>query len=424
MKIYKLVTLFLAFFYYQHTSAQSNYLPGYIIKSEGETVRGFIDFQEWRINPKKIRFKADESEKATTMTVKTIKGFGIDEKESYVRRTVDVNIAPIKLNALTTFREPIFEKRIVFLRILVEGKANLYFLNDAVGKEHYFIEKNDLPAEELIYTEYFKMIKGKRVVIPFEQYKGQLNEVLSDCEQLFFLVKDAEYKRRDLVAIFEGYNTCDSASGPISTEREKVKILVESGVLVGLGANKLGFTGITKYNLEDMDFDISPAYSFGAYLTLLGDRSRGRYALRNELIYNSIGGSAHYEDIQSEDVYTISDVKLNLGYLQLNTLFRYTIPTKKLKPYINVGAGIGVVITKVNEIDRERKFYALPTRETNKALNDIKRQDFSAVAGLGVATARLSSELRFEFGKKIVPYIYSKGDTKTLMIVVSYKLGK
>jgi len=422
--MYKLVILFLTFLYYHHASAQSNYLPGYIIKSEGETVRGFIDFQEWRINPKKIRFKTNESEKSTVMTAETMKGFGIDNKESYVLRAVDVNIAPIKLTALTTSREPIFEKKTVFLRVLVDGKANLYFLYDAVGKEHYFIEKNDLPAEELIYTEYFKMVKGKRIAAPFDQYKGQLNKTLSNCDKLFPLLKDAEYKRIDLMSIFETYNTCDSASDPTSIKREKVKFQVESGVLVGLGANTLNFTGTITYDLGDMDFGISPAYSFGGYLNLQGERSRGRYALRNELIYNSIGGSVHHENIQSEDVYTISDIKLNLGYLQLNTLFRYTIPTEKIRPYINVGAGMGVVITKVNEIDRERKFYALPTNETNKALNEIKRQDFSAVAGLGIATARLSSELRFEFGKKIVPYIFSKGDTKTLMIVVSYKLGK
>ena len=422
--MYKLLTLFLAFFYYQHTAAQSNYLPGYIIKSDGETVRGFIDFQEWRVNPKKIRFKTNEAEKSTAMTIKTIEGFGIDEKESYVRRTVDVNIAPIKVNEINHSRKPIFKKRTIFLRILVEGKANLYFLYDEVGKEHFFIEKDDLPAEELIYTEYIKLLKNKRAIIPFEQYKGQLNEALTDCDGLFFAVKDAEYKRRDLVAIFEGYNTCNSASSSFSAKKEKVKIQIEPGVLIGLGANKLDFIGTMTHDLGDMDFDISPAYSFGAYLNILGDRSRGRYALRNELIYNSIGGSTHHEDIQSEDVYAISDVKLNLGYLQLNTLFRYTIPTEKIRPYINGGVGISVIITQVNEIVRERKLYALPTTETGKAINYIKKQDFSIVAGLGITSARFSSELRFEFGKRISPYIASSGDNKTLMIVVSYKLGK
>lgn len=423
MKIYNTILLLSFLFLYQSsTFAQNNYLPGYIIKSDGETVRGFIDFQEWKVNPKKIRFKSDESGKSRMMTLESINGFGIDNEESYVRRTVNLNISSVKLDGLTDSREPIFEERTVFLRVLASGKAHLYSLYDGVGKQHYFIEKDDLTIEELIYTKYFKTKAGKRYVAYFEQYKGQLSNALTDCGELFPMIKDAEYKEKDLTPIFEAYNVCSGSFNRIAKKEKKIQ--VKPGVLLGAGISKFGITGVTTTGLENMDFGFSHAYSAGISLDLISARSRGKYSIHNELIYNSIGASTHYEDITSDEVYTINDVKMDLGYLQLNTLFRYTVATPKLRPYLNTGIGNSILIRQVNEMRTERKFYSTESITDDKALADIRAYDFSIVSGLGITGSRFSSELRFEFGKRISPFIASSSNTKTVMLVIFYNLGK
>jgi len=356
------------------------------------------------------------------MTTENIQGFGIDNKESYVRRTGNVNIAPIKLNDLLYSREPIWEKRTIFLRVLTSGRANLYSLYDGVGKQHYFIQKDDLPIEELIYTKYFKTKEGKQYAASFEQYKGQLNNAFSDCGEFFPMIKDADYREKDLKPIFQEYNICNGASSDIIAKKEK-KIQIEPGVLLGGGISKFGITGTTTSGLENMDFGLSAAYAVGMYVNFIAERSRGKYSIHNELIYNSVGASTHYEDITSEEVYTIRDVKMNLGYLQLNTLFRYTIPTPKLRPYLNAGVGNSLLITQANEMRTERRFYSSESIINGKALNKIRRYDMSIVSGLGITSPRFSSELRLEFGKTISPYMTSRSNTKTFMLVIFYNLG-
>ena len=37
--------------------AQTNYQPGYIVQNSGDTVKGFINYQEWRYSPSAVAFK-------------------------------------------------------------------------------------------------------------------------------------------------------------------------------------------------------------------------------------------------------------------------------------------------------------------------------------------------------------------------------
>ena len=49
-----LLSLFLLPFF---SVAQSNYKPGYVVTSKGDTIHGFIDLQAWDSNPTAISFK-------------------------------------------------------------------------------------------------------------------------------------------------------------------------------------------------------------------------------------------------------------------------------------------------------------------------------------------------------------------------------
>ena len=52
---YKIISvLFLAPLF---SLAQSNYQPGKVVTSSGDTLRGVIDYQAWTVNPETIFFK-------------------------------------------------------------------------------------------------------------------------------------------------------------------------------------------------------------------------------------------------------------------------------------------------------------------------------------------------------------------------------
>jgi len=57
--------------------SQENYVPGYIIGNDGDTLRGFIDYGKWDINPDRIRFKATTAEDGVFYNPIDIAGFGV-----------------------------------------------------------------------------------------------------------------------------------------------------------------------------------------------------------------------------------------------------------------------------------------------------------------------------------------------------------
>ena len=42
---------------YQLAFSQENYIPGYVIKNNNDTVFGFVDYRNWSKNPVMVKFK-------------------------------------------------------------------------------------------------------------------------------------------------------------------------------------------------------------------------------------------------------------------------------------------------------------------------------------------------------------------------------
>ncbi len=53
----KILFLLFCILVYSNVFSQKNYLPGYIINNEKDTIKGYINYRNWNINPKKISFR-------------------------------------------------------------------------------------------------------------------------------------------------------------------------------------------------------------------------------------------------------------------------------------------------------------------------------------------------------------------------------
>src|SRR6185436_17537868 len=80
--------------------AQSNFIPGSITKSAGETLNGFIDYKEWSKNPSAISFKKSLDETTSSYSVEDLLGFEITGKEKYVRAVIKKDMMPVKISEL------------------------------------------------------------------------------------------------------------------------------------------------------------------------------------------------------------------------------------------------------------------------------------------------------------------------------------
>src|SRR5215469_3789841 len=65
--------------------AQKNLLDGYIVKKNGDSLRGLIDYRDWGINPQYIDFLVKNSEKSIPFSADDLRAFGVngDRYESY-----------------------------------------------------------------------------------------------------------------------------------------------------------------------------------------------------------------------------------------------------------------------------------------------------------------------------------------------------
>lgn len=139
--------------------AQPTYIAGYVLKSNGDTVKGYIkypNYAAWAACPKYIEFKLDRHDReALRFDPHTIREFHIDGHETYITYagwvSADGNVFPMTGFKLDTSKK----LDTIFLKQVTTGKfLTLYYHNDKF-KTRFFISENNGP-KELEYHLYFK----------------------------------------------------------------------------------------------------------------------------------------------------------------------------------------------------------------------------------------------------------------------------
>lgn len=196
-------TLFILFFSLLAT-AQIQYEKGYFIDNNDNKTECFIRFLDWGNNPEKFEYVLTENEKPQIGNVNSVNKLEIYDKIIYIAANVDVDINTSKSNELNSNPKLDLIKKKVFLQLLVQGKANLYFYNDANTRRFYYqINNNDI-----VLLEYKQYIREDNKIAKNENYKGELWNNLKCSSLKLNDINNVKYKQVDLIAILETYNTC------------------------------------------------------------------------------------------------------------------------------------------------------------------------------------------------------------------------
>lgn len=173
--IYLIAFILFPFF----SSAQVNYQEAVIVKNNGETIKGFVDYREWTFTPTTIDFKNNLSDKTSvSYTPATIRSFEVLNQDKYITfkgsLSMDKNVFPDLPLALDTSSK----QDVVFLRISYQGSpVSLLEQADDI-KKRYFIMDGDNPPVELSYHEYYnKSDNAKMNSRHLEFYKQTLSDL-------------------------------------------------------------------------------------------------------------------------------------------------------------------------------------------------------------------------------------------------------
>jgi hypothetical protein len=206
------------------SQASANYKNGYIITLKGDTIKGFLLFQNGYKATKQCVFKENLEGETAIYKPNEISGYRFIDGKFYISKQL-----PGENNQ---------QPKTVFLEYFIKGLTSIYYLIDDKG-EHYYIEKTPFGLIEL--SEPIKINEGTNTIIP-SKYKGKLRSLMSDCPNIENEIDKTKLNYTSLVSLVQFYHhkVCNTDSC-IIFERKPIPVKLQIGFLVGISADKLKF---------------------------------------------------------------------------------------------------------------------------------------------------------------------------------------
>ena len=401
-KLFFLLTIILSL----NSYSQVSFEKGYYIDNNDQKISCLIKNLDWKNNPTKFEFKLSENSETQKADIKSIKEFAITNATKFIRSTVKIDRSSGNVNNLNADKNPVFSEEQLFLKVLVEGKANLYEYTDSDLKR-YFYNKTDAPIEQLIYKSYMisDLDVGKNT-----KFRQQLwmdlncpNFKLSDVEKV-------EYKKNDLVQYFTKYSSCLTNESVEYTPKQK-KDLFNLTIRSRLYNSSLAIKN-SMYNLRNTDFGKKTRIGFGVEAEYILPFNKNKWSIAIE---------PSYQSFKSEKTTNVKDVSggiqnVSIDYSSIEvplTIRHYFFLNKNAKLFVNASYVIDFALKSSVEftLNDDSNFNTL----------EIKSRNNPAI-GIGFKqNDRYSIELRYQTSSEILAnYVFWSSNYKTVAIIFGY----
>lgn len=337
--------------------AQSNYKPGYVVTSKGDTLRGTINVKDWSSNPTDINFQDQSGVK--NYTVADIKYFSV-LNISYQRYAGKISVDETNLQRLSNGVDSSKKEDIVFLKIEQKGpKVVLFSYTDNI-KTRFFIGDNQAGSiDELLYRIYFVPDRGTQThnengYVPqlyalAQKYNDRLEELKREIEKSAYNLDDL----KSISAKINGMGSDKADYGSATAIR----------FFVGASANvsRYAFSGDSPFNNPPSKTSVSPLFSIGANIYTNPDVDK--FVLRGEF---SVTTGSYNSRV---DIYYNSPNSLQGNYSFKQVIFSFNpqaiynfYNTKAFKFYGDAGLAINIVknsgnVMHNNDLNRDSRNY-------------------------------------------------------------------
>lgn len=198
--------LILLFFVLENSLfAQIKFEPGYFINNEGKRTDCLIKNPDRIVNPVKFEYKLSENAPVQTAGIESVSTFEIlNTLHKYEKHKVLLERSSRNINKLATLNEIKFQNEEVFLRVLVEGKANLYAFYANGGEVEKFFYKTDTSEVKPLISYYFQNDMGE-----LKENNSFRQELLSNLKSEAVSLKtvsNLRYTLKSLTTYFIRYN--------------------------------------------------------------------------------------------------------------------------------------------------------------------------------------------------------------------------
>lgn len=415
----KTILLILGLLLFQISHSQLNYQPGLVVKNDGDTLRGYIDYRNWASNPDEINFKMNMADHPLSFKPNDLLEFRVMD-QIYVSGIVQTEISPVKTDKLD--HDPQLKIKIdtTFLQTLFKGDKSLYFYKNANQKENFYIRKGK-DFELLRYKRYLKIQNGKLVVGEDNRYLGQLTLYLKDCTSVSMKLKNTVYKVSSLMELFNHYYACLSSEPSFKKEQEKIHMGI--GALAGITLTELTFNSSSRefYYILQANYNLSSNSTAGLFFDLELPRNLRKWSINNELLYSSFLVNGKYEYIDNANKSTTTTTEFGYSYLKMNNLLRYKYPIRNIQIVLNAGFTNGLVMHEKNYQKKDIMVYDTKIVVEGKAINNTRRYEQGYVVGTGLEYKAFSVEMRYENGNGISENMNFSFSTNKYSLLFGYQ---
>ena len=375
--------------------AQITYEKGYLINGKGEKLNCLIKDAEWNNNPEYFQYKASEKSEPVTGLMQNVKEFGVNGRWKYRKFLVDIDRSSDNLNMISSEKAPEFSEEELFLKVLVEGKANLYVYRDG-NMTRYFYSVDEGDVRQLV-SKIYKSTRNK--VKANNAYKQDLWNKLNYPILIFKRVENLNYRERDLTSFFLDYNEYHDSSTTYYQKRVK-RDVINVSVKLGVRSSTLNIeNGFIEP--DPLEFDKKLTVSFGMEAEFVLPFNKNKWAILIEPTYKYYNS----EGVSEEEELTVnySSIELPFG------LRHYLFLNENSKLFFN---GLFVLDFSFNSA----------IRRNNSNYLDLQSRGGLAM-GIGLANRNFNLELRYGLSRNILDnYTFWDSDYSSISLLLGYRL--
>ena len=400
-QLFLLLISFLTF----NSYSQIVFEKGFFITNSGEKNECLIKNIAWKNNPIAFEYKKDENSTIETATIQSVKEFEIYNSSRYIRETVKIDQYSQTLDNLSTSKEPIFVEKQLFLKVLIQGKANLYSYDGNI----FFYNVDNSKIEQLIYKSYYFR---ENEIAKNDQFKQQLFNAFNGSEITINRLINIEYKKNSLIPIFEEYNKYQNSEF-INFEKKEKKDLFNISIRPRINNSSLEMKNYFS-DSGDLSFGNKINFGFGIEFEYIFPFNKNKWSLSTEPTYQNFKSEVEINESKVSGGKLIAKVDYTSVEIPI-TIRHYFFLNKNSKIFAN----ISVIF------DRPIKSAIELTRADGSNLNTIDvNSPVNFSLGLGYKlNDKFSLEMRAFSNRNITSdYIYIPSDYKNLSLIFGYTI--
>lgn len=378
--------------------------PGYFISNDGAKHEVLIKNLDWYKNPKDFNFKEDISDQEKTETVSNVKEFGVSGLSKFVRYTGKVNVAAQNLQKLGWEKEPIWKDQTVFLKVISEGKATLYFLRDEES-ENFFAQKNGDEITPLVHVKYFS--NGSEYNAANNNfYKTQLMQMLNAEGNYATAINNSEYRISDLTKLFNAYNNVNEATA--SKIRKKNSVKFHLAVRPGVNFSSLHVNSGIDENNSSTTYDTKTTFRIGVEAEFSLPFNNRKWSVIAEPTYQ------YYKS--NGKTLANRDATVDYSSIEFPVGLRYYINISE-KSRLFVDGSFVIANADMNkDLYIESTYFSAPRKFDIESSNNF-------IFGIGYRyNNKFSIEAQLHTDRHLLNYLYYNSSYKTTSIVFGYNI--